>query len=152
MNKTPFLKPSFIAGYVCAAIVTIGCYWWFIRRANMPYEEIMREEVSNINSKLPMQVDAFTIMDSVAYIESQPEEAAYFYRIQGELDNPEIWTPSLISSFQYHTLEALKQEKSTEMMRKRGFLFSYHYYSESQPQQLLCEFVIGPDDYSDDKQ
>ena len=152
MKNLPFIKPSFIAGYICAAIVTIGCYWWFMRKANMPFEELMREEVRSINSKLPMQVDALTIMDSVLYIENQPEEAAYFYRIQGELDNPELWTPSLINTFHNHTLEALKHEKSTETMRKRGFVFSYHYFSESQPQQLLCEFVIGPDDYSDDKQ
>ena len=149
MGNNPFKKPSFIVSYICGAIITVGVFFWFMKRASMPFDEKFRQEVRDINSKLPMKIDECTILDSVAYIENQPEEAVYFYHIQGVLDNPGIWNESMIQSVRQNTLETVTQNDMTSMMRKRGFLFRYHYYSDSNPQQLLFEFVLGPDDYSE---
>ena len=148
MNLKTFFKPSFIAGYILAAFVTIGCYTWLIKRATMSFEEKFRQEVRDINSKLPMHVDAFTVMDSVAYIDSTPEEAAYYYSICGEIDNPVIWNKQAIEALRQHTIEDLCKNDMTLQMRQRRFVFSYHYYSESDPSLLLTEFIIGPEDYS----
>lgn len=147
-KNSPFFKPPFIIGCICGAIIIIGVFIWLTKRASIAFEEKLCQDVCEINNKLPKKIDEFTILDSVAFIKRKPSEVAYFYRLLGKLDNPDMWNESRIQSYRSNTLESVAKSETTRPMRERGVLFSYHFYSDSIPQRLLFEFVLGSDDYS----
>ncbi len=84
-------------------------------------------------------------MDSMTFV-SDPVGFNYCYTIDGDLDNPELLTEEVLTTFHEELLTNLRQDISLKRYKERDFTFTYTYFSRSTGEKVT-EAVITPDMY-----
>ena len=85
------------------------------------------------------------VMDSMTFV-SDPNGFHYFYTLDGDLDDPELLTEEVISTFHNELLKHLREDISLRKYKDRDFTFTYTYLSRSTG-NLLIEAVFTPEEY-----
>lgn len=121
-----------------SALAVMGC--------TESFEDRCRREAREFTERqCPRLVDKYIIIDSMTYV-AEPAGFTYHYRVQGELDNPEILTEEALNVFTSSLLDQVRKDISLKPYKERGFHFTYRYIS-SATGKLFTEAEFGPEDY-----
>ena len=110
------------------------------------FEERCRREAREYTERMcPRAMTPGMIMDSMTFV-SDPVGFNYFYTLDGDLDDPELLTDEVLSTFHDELLKNLRQDIGLKKYKERDFTFTYTYYSRSTG-EVLTEAVFTPDEY-----
>ena len=106
-------------------------------------ERAAREARVMTETKCPMPIGDNMLLDSVVFDIPTLTQTQYF-RIYGDLDND-----SLFESVDTHTLllNELKNSPSYKALIERGIDFRYVYHSTANPDVILLDLTLTPEDY-----
>ena len=106
-------------------------------------ERAAREARVVTETKCPMPVGDNMFLDSVVF-DIPTLTQTQFFRIYGELDND-----SVLGSFDIYTilLSELKNSPSYKALIDRGIDFRYIYRSTANPDVVLLDLTLTPEDY-----
>ena len=137
MCRTFFLRPRLLPLLLLVGLLT-ACTESFSDRCRREASEFTQRQC-------PRLVDKYIILDSMTYSEA-PAGFIYHYRVQGELDNPELLTADALSEFTASLGKSLREDISLKTYKERGLRFTYRYTS-TRTGKLFTEASFGPEDY-----
>ena len=106
-------------------------------------ERAAREAREMTETKCPMPVGDNLVLDSVAFDIPTLTQSQYF-RVMGDLDNDSLF--ELVDS-RALLLAELKNTPSYKQLMDRGAAFHYVYHSSSDPDKVLLDLTLLPEDY-----
>lgn len=110
------------------------------------FEDRCAREASFFTARqCPRRVDAYTVMDSIAYVDSL-YEVDYFYTLEGVLDDVAFLEDSVRGVLYDLLLSNVVNSVELKPHKERGMGFRYVYRSRSSGEVLFC-CLIGVDDY-----
>lgn len=110
------------------------------------FEDRCRREAREYTERMcPRTMTPGMTMDSMTFV-SDPVGFNYCYTIDGDLDNPELLTEEVLTTFHEELLTNLRQDISLKRYKERDFTFTYTYFSRSTGEKVT-EAVITPDMY-----
>ena len=124
--------------FIFIALLAVGC--------TESFEDRCRREAREYTERMcPRAMTPGMVMDSMTFV-GDPVGFNYFYTLDGDLDNPEVLTEEVLTTFQEELLRNLRQDISLKRYKERDFTFTYTYFSRSTGEKVT-EAVISPDMY-----
>ncbi len=110
------------------------------------FEDRCRREAREFTERMcPRAMTPGMVMDSMVFV-SDPIGFNYFYTLDGALDDSELLTQEVLSTFHDELLKNLREDISLKKYKERDFTFTYTYYSQSTG-EVLTEAAFGPEEY-----
>lgn len=134
MRKSLF--PTLLAGLV---LVAAAC-----NRMSRD-EQIAREAREYTMKECPRYVDKSTRMDSTTY-DIATRTFAYNYTVEGELDNPALYTEQVKSAFRDKVLREIRSSIPMKSYKDEGLTIIYRYLSASTGETRL-EYRFEKEEY-----
>ncbi len=108
-------------------------------------EQIAREAREYTQKQCPRYVDKSTRMDSTTY-DTQNRVFAYNYTVEGELDDPAIYTEQVKSLFRDKILKEIRSSIQMKSYKDEGLTILYRYVSASTGETRL-EYRFEKEEY-----
>lgn len=93
----------------------------------------------------PKHIDPCTRLDSACY-NIETRTIAYYYTVQDDLDNEELYTDELIETLYEDKLKSVKGSLQLKQYKDEGIAFCYEYRSTTTGKTLL-QMTFSPEDY-----
>lgn len=106
-------------------------------------ERAAREARVMTETKCPMPIGDTMFLDSVVFDIPTLTQSQYF-RVYGELDNDSVFERFDIYAL---LLNELKNSPSYKALIERGVDFHYVYRSTANPDEILLDLTLTPEDY-----
>ena len=108
-------------------------------------EQIAREAYEYTKKECPRYVDHCTRMDSTTY-DIRTRVFTYNYTVEGELDDPAIYTEQVKSSFRDKLLQEIRTSIPMKSYKDAGITILYRYISASTGETRL-EYRFEKEEY-----
>lgn len=108
-------------------------------------EQIAREAREYTQKQCPRYVDRSTRMDSTTY-DITSRTFAYNYTVEGELDDPAIYTEKVKSLFRDKILQEIRSSIQMKSYKDEGLTILYRYISASTGETRL-EYRFEKEEY-----
>jgi ADP-ribose pyrophosphatase YjhB (NUDIX family) len=106
-------------------------------------ERCAREAITYTKKNCPLQIDAYTVMDSMMF-DASSHTIVYAYTLNGQLDDTTFINKQMPKE---RLLKEVKNSTHLKLYKEAGYNFRYSYFSAKKKGTKLFEATFRENDY-----